>query len=287
MTDTTSTTDTTAHGIPDEAEGQISTDHAAAEGQRQPDPGSNEQLQREADQNEQEAEAERLAALDMETEADKARAPLDASVWGSTGHAVADEALRVLQNAGLSTDDAADLLLDAAMSRDPGKVDQKALAAKIGPRRAKAIMEGLAAFSRDMRPKDERLANDVYQHTNGPHGMQRLMEQASAKLSPAEVQNYVIQIGKGGSSARRAIEGLQAGVTGEAIPLDRRVHVEQYGTAKPAPQRKVSAGITSKEYVAALDALHSPGSRLSFEARDRREAGLHEARRIGRENGLR
>lgn len=286
-TSTTGTTDTgpaADTGIP--AEGQIAPEHAAAAEHQQPDPGSEEQLQREAVQNEQEAEAERLAALDMETEADKAGTPLDTGVWGSTGHAAADGAMRTLQNAGLSTDDAMGLLYEAAVARDPGKVDQKALTAKIGPRRAKAIMESLEAFSRDMRPKDERLANDVYQHTNGPHGMHRLMEQAGAMLSPTEVQGYIIQIGKGGSSARRAIESLQAMVAGEVLPLDRRVHVEQYGTAKPAPPPKASAGLTSKDYVAALEALHASGSRLSFEARDRREAELHEARRIGRENGL-
>lgn len=275
MTDTTGTT----YHPATEAEGQISTDRAPAEDQSQFDQDSAEQFQREADQEDQ-GEAERLALLDMETEDDKAGAPLDAGVWGSTGHAVADEALRTLQNCGLSTDDAVDLLLDAAMSRDPSKVDQKALAAKIGPRRAKAIMEGLEAFSREMRPKDERICNEVYQHTNGPHALQRLIAQAEAVLPPSEVQGYIMAMSKGGPSARRAVESLQAIVAGEAPLPHRRVHAEQHAAAAPA-------GITSAAYVAALTALHGRGSRLSFEARDRREAELREARRIGRENGLR
>lgn len=282
----TDTTDTSAHGTPNEGESQINADQAPAEDQRPSDPDSDEQLQREADQREQEAEAERLAVLDLETEADKAGTPLDAAVWGSTGHAGADEALRTLQNSGLSTDDAVEFLLDAALTRDPGKVDQKALAAKIGPRRTKAIMASLEAYSREMRPKDERMTREVYQHTNGPHALQRLIDQASAKLPMSEVQGYIIQMAKGGSSAQRAVETLQSIVAGGSISLDRRVHTEQYSAPKPVPAPKATTGISSKDYVAALQALHSPGSRLSFEARDRREAELHEARRIGRQNGL-
>lgn len=267
-----------------EAEHQINTDLAPREDQPQADQDSAEQFKREADHEEQD-EAERLALLDMETEDDKAGRPLDAGVWGSTGHAVADEALRMLQNCGLSPGDAMDLLFDAAATRDPSKVDQKALAAKIGPRRAKAIMEGLEAFSREMRPKDERVRNEVYQHTNGPHALQRLIAQAEAVLPPSEVQGYILAMSQGGPTARRAVENLQAVVAGEAIPPSRRVRVEDY--AVPAPQNTSASGITSAAYVTALTALHGRGSRLSFEARDRREAELREARRIGRENGLR
>lgn len=287
MTDTASTTYNTGNasdGTATEAEGWINTDRAPAEDPAQSDQDSDDRLQHEADQEEQ-GEAERLALLDLETEDDKAGTPLDADVWGSTGHAGADAALRTLQNCGLSTDDAVDLLLDAAMTRDPSKVDQKALVAKIGPRRAKSIMEGLEAFSREMRPKDERLRNDVYQHTNGPHALQRLIAQAEETLSPSEVQGYILAMGKGGPAARRAVENLQAIVSGEATPPDRRVHTEQYAAVAPAPRNKATAGITAKAYVAALEALNAPGSRLSFEARDRREAELHEARRIGRASG--
>ena len=262
--------------------------NAEAEAQTQLDRDSSEQFQREAEQQEKESEAELHARLDMETEDDKAGKPLDTGVWGSTGHALADGVMQTLQNCGMSTDDAMDLLLDAAMTRDPGNVDQKALIAKIGPRRAKAVMEGLTTFSREMRPKDERLSNEVWQHTNGPHALNRLIEQASEKLPPAEVQGYLLQMAKGGSSAQRAVEKLQSIVTGKQIPIDRRVHIQQYGTPQPAPRGKAAAsGLTSKEYVAAMTALHAPGSRLSFDARTRREAELGEARRIGRENGLR
>jgi hypothetical protein len=254
-------------------------------------PGEGEQDQQTDDQpNEEqedpESEEERLARLDAETEDDKADKPLDAVTWGSTGHAAADEALRIIQNVGLSTDDAQDLLLDAAMSRDPSKVDQKALAAKIGPRRTKAIMEALETFSNDMRPRDERISNEVWQYSNGPKALERLIHQGSEKLTPAEMQGYLIEIGKGGASAQRAVERLQAAVTGKAVSLDRQVHTEQYSAPKAAPQPGQTKGITSKAYVAAMDALHGNGSRLSFEARDRREQELREARRIGREHGL-
>ncbi|TGN67333.1 hypothetical protein E4L95_05360 [Paracoccus liaowanqingii] len=287
MTDTTTATvmDGSAQGATHEAEGQ-QTDQIPAEGQTQPDPDSDEQLQREADQQEQQSEAERLALLDMETEAEKAGTPLDTGVWGSTGHQVADAVMQTLQNSGLSTADAMDFLLDAAMSRDPSKVDQKALVAKIGNRRAKSVMEGLEAYSREMRPRDERISNEVYQHTNGPHALQRLIAQANETLPVAEVQGYILAMSKGGSTAQRAVESLQAKVSGKATPLDRQVHVQQYAAAAPAPQTNAAEGITAKAYVAALEAMNAPGSRLSFEARDRREAELHEARRIGRANGI-
>lgn len=254
-------------------------------------PGDGEQDQQDTDQPQAEQESaeseeERLARLDAETEDDKADKPLDAVAWGSTGHAAADEAIRIIQNVGLSTDDAQDLLLDAAMSRDPSKVDQKALAAKIGPRRTKAIMEALETFSNDMRPRDARVSNEVYQYSNGPQALGRLFEQGSQKLSPAEMQSYVIEISKGGPSAQRAVERLQVAVTGKAVPLDRKVLTEQYSAPTPTSRQDQAKGITSKAYVSALDALHGSGSRLSFEARDRREKELRAARRTGRENGL-
>lgn len=253
--------------------------------QPQGDPATETPAQSEQPQSD-ETEEERLAKLDMETEDDRANKPLDAEVWGSTGHAVADEAMRTLQNVGLSTDDAQELLLEAALSRDPSKVDQKALAAKIGPRRAKAIMQSLETFSRDMRPNDERIANEVYQHTNGPNAYRRLMEQAGEILPEAEFLGYLTQVGKGGSTAQRAIEALQARVTGKALSPDRRVLTQQYAPPKPIAAPEKSEGITSKAYFAAMDAMHSTGNRLSFEARDRKIAELREARRIGREAGL-
>lgn len=280
MTDTNETIDnaTDEGAVPD-------TNQAPVADQPQFDQDSGKQLKIEADKDAQQ-EVERLAVLDLETEDDKAGIPLDARVWGSTGHAGADEAMRALQNCGLSTDDAVAFLLDAAMSRDPSKVDQKALIAKIGPRRTKSVMDGIETFSRDMRPKDERLGNDVFQYTNGSHALHRLIEQAGNKLSASEVQGHIIAINKGGSSARRAVESLRAVVSGKATALDRRVHTKQYATVTPAPQNKAADGITAKAYVDALQALHAPGNRLSFEERARREVDLHEARRIGRASGL-
>ncbi|MGK7754384.1 hypothetical protein [Roseovarius sp. C03] len=257
-----------------------------AEGQDEPGTDQQTADQPTEDQEDPESEEERLARLDAETEDDKADKPLDAVTWGSTGHAAADEALRIIQNVGLSTDDAQDLLLDAAMSRDPSKVDQKALTAKIGPRRTKAIMEALETFSNDMRPRDERISNEVWQFSNGPKALEQLIQQGSEKLSPAEMQGYLIEIGKGGASAQRAVERLQATVKGEGVSLDRQVHTEQYSAPKAAPQPGQTKGITSKAYVTAMEALHGNGSRLSFETREQREQELREARRIGREHGL-
>ena len=267
--------------------GEVSgAEEQTAENQSQAAQDVDEQPETEDEQQEAEAEEKRLAELDKETEDDKANKPLDVAAWGSTGHPVADEAMRTLQNVGLSTDDAKELLLEAALSRDPSKVDQKALAAKIGPRRAKAIMEGLEHYSRDMRPRDKRVSDEVYQHTNGPNAYRRLIDQASEVLSPSEMQGYVLQIAKGGAAAQRAIEGLQSRVSGKPVSLDRHAHTAQYSQPKPNAQPKDTPGITSKAYVEAMQALHAPGSRLSFEARDRRIAELREARRIGREAGL-
>ena len=276
---------------PSEGSSTHEEEHPAAEQYPLPKAEGEDQDQQEADQHnhdqqDEEIGEERLARLDDETEDDKADKPLDAETWGSTGHAVADEALRTLQNVGLSTDDAKELLFDAAMSRDPSKVDQKALASKIGPRRAKAIMDSLENFSRYMRPRDARVSNEVYQYSNGPKALGRLFEQGGEKLLPAEMQSYVIEISKGGPSAQRAVDRLQAAVTGEAVPLDRKVLTEQYSAPTPASQRDQAKGITSKAYISALDALHGPGSQLSFEARGRHEKELRAARRMGRKTDM-
>jgi hypothetical protein len=285
MTEQTTPTPAEDQGTPAEDQKQPGPD--ADQDQPDTDQQADDQAQDQPeDQEDALSEEERLARLDDETDDDKANKPLDAVTWGSTGHAAADAALRMIQNVGLSTMDAQELLLDAAMSRDPSKVDQKALTAKIGPRRTKAIMEALETFSSDMRPRDERVSNEVWQYSNGPKALERLVRQGMEKFGPAEMQGYLMEMGKGGASAQRAVESLQAAVTGKAVSLDRQVQTEQYSAPKAAPRADASQGITSKAYVTAMEALHGNGSRLSFEARDQREQELREARRIGRANGL-
>ena len=130
-------------------------------------------------------------------------------------------------------------------------------AAKIGPRRTKAIIESIKAYTSEMRRKDQRLSDEVYQHTNGPNAYRRLIEQATDVLSQSEVQGYVLQIAKGGSSAQRAIEGLQSRISGEAVSPDRHAHTSQYRQPKPAAQPSKPTGITSKAYLQAMQALHA------------------------------
>lgn len=118
-------------------------------------------------------------------------------------------------------------------------------------------MDSLENFLRIMRPRDERVSNEVYQYNNGPKALGRLFEQGSQKLSPAELQRYVIGISNGGPSAQRAIGRLQAAVSGKAVPLDRKVLAEQYSATTPASQPEQAKGITSKAYVSAMVALHA------------------------------
>jgi hypothetical protein len=103
--------------------------------------------------------------------------------WGSTGHAAADEALRIIQNVGLSTMTPRNSSSTPRCPVTPRKVDQKALASKIGPRRTKAIMQALETFSTDMRPRDERISNEVWQYSNGPKALERLVQQGMEKLA--------------------------------------------------------------------------------------------------------
>lgn len=242
----TDTTDDTAAGHEARlypAAGTEHVQHANHDSADRPERGPADEAER---QEAERQEAERLALLDMETEDDKAGRPLDTGVWGSTGHPGVDAALQRLQNSGLTTDDAVALLYDAAAARDPGMVDRKALEAKIGPRRTRAIMDTLTAFSKEMQPKDARIRGEVYQLTNGPHELRRLIAHAEQVLPASEVQDYVRALGKGGAAARRAVENLQAIAAGEADRRHRRVNFDQ----APAEPRGKPAGITSAEYYA-------------------------------------
>jgi hypothetical protein len=100
------------------------------------------------------------------------------------------------------------------------------------------------------------------------------------------MQGYLMEMGKGGASAQRAVESLQAAVTGKAVSLDRQVHTEQYS----APKANSQPGPDEGHHLEGV--RHRDGgparqhSRLSFDAREQREQELREARRIGRANGL-
>lgn len=132
----------------------------------------------------------------------------------------------------------------------------------------------------------------VYPTAGDPRGpvaamAQMMLDEGRDPNSPLDIHAFGRPgIGSGQTLQQLAATAHQIASEATTAPAPGGLQAtQQYRAPQPAPQQKAK-GITSAEYVAALEALHGPGNRLSFDARGRREAELREARRIGRENGL-
>ena len=207
-----------------------------------------------------------------------AESDLDKSVWGDTGSEVGNSVLGMLQEAGLTTDEAKVLLFDGVQSGDPSKIDMAALTEKVGKNAANIIMSGTKTFIAENAAKNAGIISEVHTAAGSESNWEAVSAWAADNVSESDLNEYRPMIDKGGAAARFAVSELMASYNkdsnnstlGAAAP-----RAEPTSVSPPA-----STAITRAEYVAALEKAHRRG------ASQKEIATIQANRNNGRKRGI-
>ena len=168
--------------------------------------------------------AEELKAKEAEgDDTNKEDAPLDIATWGSTGHEAADSALTLLQNAGVTPEEAKVMMFDAVMAGDIASIDRAALEAKVGKDRAVLIMAGVTTFVNDKNTRNEQIVADIKEASGGEENWNKMTawskgQNAEGKpnVSDENLNDWRDMIDEGGAKARFAVNELAAAFNADA-----------------------------------------------------------------------
>lgn len=162
------------------------------------------------------AEAKAVADKAAADAADKAKVekpdddkPLNVDVWGSTGSKQGDAVLALLQNSGVSTDEAKALMFDAIQAGDPTKIDVAALEAKVGKNKATIIIEGAKNFVKENREAAQAIVATMHAEVGGEANWKVIAEWAKEGVPAEDLEVLREMIDGGGVKARLAAKEMK------------------------------------------------------------------------------
>jgi hypothetical protein len=204
--------------------------------------------------------------------------PLDTDLWGGTGDSVGDSVLALLQNGGMTPDDAKSLMFDAVQSGDVSKVDRAALEAKVGKDRANLILAGTENYVSRLATQAQTVLTEVHGAVGGKDNWSAITAWAKTGVSEADLNQYRSMIDAGGAQARFAAQELVAKFNsdGSNTTLDAGKQ-EMLPDAAAAPSGRAT---TRAEYSAELSKAHRAGGNPGVLAE------IQQARNRGRTKGL-
>ena len=204
--------------------------------------------------------------------------PLDTDVWGTTGDKVGDSALTLLQNAGVTVDEAKSFMFDAVKAGDPSKIDEKALVEKVGENKANLILAGVRDFISRSAAKAQTILNEVHTAVGGKDNWDAVTTWANKAVPEGDMQDYIRMIDAGGAQARFAAKELSDRYNADSNNTSLNANAEV--PADGAADTKGRA-ISKAEYVDELAKLYDSG-RYTPAA----EAEINAARARGRAKGI-
>lgn len=154
------------------------------------------------------AKADAEAAAEDTPSDDLEDKPLDTDVWGSTGDEVGDSVLELIQNAGLSVEDAKALMFDAVKDGDLSQINEADLEAKVGKAKASLIMAGTRDFVSRSMAKAETITKEVHTAVGGEDNWNAVTTWAKTNVPADELTEYRDMIDAGGIKARFAATDL-------------------------------------------------------------------------------
>ncbi len=219
------------------------------------------------DAEEQRVAAEKLAAEEAakalaDADADKENAPLDLETWGSTGHEGGDAVLGLLQNAGVTPDEAKALLFDAVTAGDLSKIDRTALEAKIGKDKTVLVLAGATSFLADKTSRNTQIVKDIKDVAGGEENWSKVAAWAKAggnSVSDDQMSEYIEMIDNGGAQARFAANELVTAYNAD----DKNTTLQSQGVP-PVIEGDTSntpggRSLTRNQYAAEVAKLHVRG----------------------------
>ncbi len=226
-----------------------------------------------------EATAEAEPAEVQPEEVAEAPAPeRNVEVWGDTGSDVGNSVLGMLEDSGVSTDDAKALLFDAVQSGDVSKIDVAALTEKVGKHAANIILSGTKNFIAENTANTASVLSEVHTTAGSKENWDTASKWASANMPESTLAEYRPMIDKGGASARFAVSEVLAAYNADGnnstiAPSTPRAE----GTSVSPP---ASTATTRAEYFAALEKANRRG------ASPREIATIQADRNRGRSKGI-
>jgi hypothetical protein len=210
----------------------------------------------------QKAADEAKAAADAAAAAEAAKAkddaPLNTELWGSTGTEVGDSVLTLLQNAGMTPDDAKAILFDAVKAGDMTKIDRDALVEKVGKAKAALILAGTENFIRRNATYTTTILKDVHEAVGGQENWAAVSGWAKANIPEAELAQYRAMLDAGGPQSRFAAADLaskyNADPKNSTLPAKSS---ELLGDGAPPASTRA---LTRAQYVAELDKAYASGA---------------------------
>lgn len=223
---------------------------------------------------------EEKPAEETKEEEEKPAEELDTTVWGDTGDEVANSTLLVLQNAGVSTDEAKALLWDAVEAGDPSKVDKDALIEKVGKANATLIMAGIENVTSRNNDLIAEVKDIAHKSAGSPENWETAVNWAKKNLSEEDLDELRGMIDKGGRQASFATKEIVARYN--ADPKNTSLTAGETQLKPDGKSETPVKGISRLEYGKQLDLLFRKGIREGhpeFKA-------LQAQRAAGRKQGL-
>ena len=179
--------------------------------------------------------------------------PLDTAVWGDTSSENGNAVLALLQNSGVTPDEAKALLFDAVQAGDLSKVDRKALEAKVGKDKATIILTGADNFIKEQKAAAQAIVTDLHKEVGGEKNWKTIADWANKAMPDEELEQYRGMINAGGLQSKMAAKELMRlyeAADGNSS-LDTKV-------ALPGgkPSTPTEPPLSKAEYVKKLDALN-------------------------------
>lgn len=220
---------------------------------------------------------EELEEAKRPAEQDESSGALDTDVWGDTGSEVGNSTLTLIQNAGVSTEDAKALLYDAVVAGDATKVDVAKLEELVGKDKATLVIAGVKGFITETNEKNSSIRSAVFDAAGGEDTWNKVVDWA--KSSDTDLSEYAPLIDAGGAQARFAVAEIKAKYNADAnntaLPKEGQAP-RQEGTSSTAPTIKP---LGTAEYVIALEKAYNKGDKQEMDR-------ITAARRLGRSQGL-
>lgn len=180
--------------------------------------------------------------------------PLDTTVWGDTGHEDGNAVLTLLQNSGVSQDDAKAILFDAVRDGDLTKIDRAKLEEKVGKVKAQLIVTGATAFIKDQKAAAEAIVTTLHTEVGGKDNWSKVADWAKKAMPDDQLGEYRDMINAGGLKATLAAKAMKEAYEGDQknSSLTIREVVPKSGGTPEAIQP-----LSKTEYLNALEKLHA------------------------------
>jgi hypothetical protein len=207
-------------------------------------------------------------------------APLDHAVWGDAGTDNGNAILSVLQNSGVTVDDAKALLFDAMVAGDVTKIDKAALESKVGKAKATIILTGVKNEIKGRQEAAQAIVAELHTEVGGKENWTKVAEWANKNVPEADLNELRTMIDAGGRQAKLAAKELKS-LYEKADGNSSLQHDEKLPGNNPPTQ--TSAPLSGPQYVRKLAELNT---KFNGNPPDNMRQALLKARKEGRARGL-